>query len=54
MFGMRHFQSHGEERWAAGRGWRRRMAATAGADDTGLAAATWCAPAACWRRATCG
>jgi DNA-binding PadR family transcriptional regulator len=24
MFGMRHFQSHGEERWAAGRGWRRR------------------------------
>ena len=24
MFGMRHFQSRGEERWAAGRGWRRR------------------------------
>ena len=24
MFGMRHFQSRCEERWAAGRGWRRR------------------------------
>ena len=24
MFGMRHVQSHCEERWAAGRGWRRR------------------------------
>ncbi len=24
MFGMRHFQSRCEERWAAGRGWRHR------------------------------
>ena len=24
MFGMRHFQSRCEERWAAGRGWRQR------------------------------
>jgi DNA-binding PadR family transcriptional regulator len=24
MFGMRHFDSEREERWAAGRGWRRR------------------------------
>src|SRR5262245_48825927 len=24
MFGMRHFQSRCEERWGAGRGWRRR------------------------------
>jgi DNA-binding PadR family transcriptional regulator len=24
MFGMRHFHSHGDERWAAGRGWRHR------------------------------